>query len=217
MEGKQTRMALTQDGVETVSEKEKGMMRHSEQLADLAKALSAAQGEMENAAKAKLNPHFKSKYADLGSVWDAIREPLAKNGLSVIQLPFTDEAGLVRMSTLLMHASGQWIEASYALPPTKADPQGFGSAITYMKRYALTGLGVAPEDDDGNAASVKSGRGGTITEDQVETIFDLIKLTKSDTLKLCKYVGVESVSDISVKDYEKVITALNLKVKAVQQ
>lgn len=128
------------------------MLRHSDQLNELAKALSAAQGVMEGASKDKTNPHFKSKYADLGSVWTAIREPLAKNGLSVVQLPYTDEQGRVYVSTMLMHSSGQWIETSYTLPATKQDAQGFGSAITYMKRYALTGMGVAPEDDDGEGA-----------------------------------------------------------------
>jgi hypothetical protein len=191
------------------------MLKHSEQLDQLAKALSAAQGVMENAAKGKINPHFKSKYADLGSIWDAIREPLAKNGLSVVQLPFTDDAGLVRVSTLLLHQSGQWIEAGYALPPTKGDAQGFGSAITYMKRYALTGMGVAPEDDDGNAAS--AGAGKTITDEQVETVFDLIKRTKADTAKFCKYMGVETVPDIRAKDFDKAMTALNLKEKKVAQ
>jgi len=133
------------------------MLRKSEQLNDLAMALAAAQGMMEAAKKDKNNPAFgkASKYADLASIWDAVRDPLAKNGLSVVQLPFTDEQGRVNMSTLLMHSSGQWIETSYCLLPTKQDPQGYGSAITYMKRYALTGMGVAPEDDDGNAASVR--------------------------------------------------------------
>lgn len=130
-------------------------MKHSEQLGDLATALAKAQGEMENAIKAKINPHFKSKYSDLSSVWDVIREPLSKHGLSVVQLPSMDEQGRVNICTMLLHASGQYIEASYALPATKPDAQGFGSAITYMKRYALTGVGVAPEDDDGNGASGK--------------------------------------------------------------
>lgn len=137
------------------------MLKHSENLNDLAKALAAAQGAMEGASKDKVNPHFKSKYADLGSVWDAIRQPLAKNGLSVVQLPYTDEQGRVHVSTMLMHQSGQWIEASYFVLPTKNDAQGIGSVLTYMKRYALTGMGVAPEDDDGNAASAHaSGNSG---------------------------------------------------------
>ncbi len=128
-------------------------MKYSEQLNKLAAALAKAQGEMENAIKGSLNPHFRSKYADLGSIWDAIRAPLSKHGLSVIQLPDMDETGVIRVSTMLIHSSGQFIEASYALPAMKNDAQGYGSAITYMKRYALTGMGVAPEDDDGNAAS----------------------------------------------------------------
>lgn len=138
------------------------MLRRSEQLNDLAKALASAQGAMEAAKKDKNNPAFgkASKYADLASIWDAVREPLSKHGLSVVQLPFTDEQGRVNIATLLMHSSGQWIEASYALSPTKNDPQGFGSAITYMKRYALTGMGVAPEDDDGNAATGTTVSGG---------------------------------------------------------
>lgn len=135
------------------------MINRSAEIGELAKALATAQGAMENASKDKLNPHFKSKYADLGSVWDAIREPLSKNGLSVVQLPCTDDGGKVQVTTLLMHASGQWIEATYSLRPTKDDPQGVGSAITYMKRYALAGIGVAPEDDDGNLASARNGNG----------------------------------------------------------
>lgn len=128
-------------------------MQHSGELNHLAEALAKAQGEMENAIKGNTNPHFKSKYADLGSIWDAIRGPLSKHGLSVIQLPDMDDGGVIRVSTMLVHSSGQFIEASYALPAMKNDAQGYGSAITYMKRYALTGMGVAPEDDDGNGAA----------------------------------------------------------------
>ena len=130
-------------------------MNRSERIDDLAAALATAQGAMEAASKDKTNPHFKSKYADLASIWDAIREPLSKNGLSVVQLP-EEIDGKIRLTTMLLHKSGQWIEAAYSLPPTKNDPQGFGSAITYMRRYALSGVGVAPEDDDGNDASART-------------------------------------------------------------
>ncbi len=145
-------------------------MKHSDSIGELAKALAIAQGEMEHASKDKINPHFRSKYADLGSVWDAIREPLTKNGLSVIQLPSMTDDGKICISTMLLHSSGQFVEASYALPPTKADPQGFGSAITYMKRYALTGMGVAPEDDDGNQASVRDTQPDRIQPEGVRTL-----------------------------------------------
>jgi len=130
-------------------------MRSSENIADLATALSKAQAEIEGAVKDKANPAFRSRYADLGNVWDAIRIPLTKNGLSVVQMPSMQEGnGEPLLITRLMHSSGQWLEGSYPLRPSKADPQGYGSAITYARRYALMAvLGVAPEDDDGNAAS----------------------------------------------------------------
>lgn len=131
------------------------MMNRSEQINDLAAALAKAQGEMENAAKDKTNPHFKAGYADLASIWDSIRAPLSKHGLSVLQMPFEDDKGRISLETMILHSSGQFMSATYCLPPTKGDVQGLGSAITYMKRYALTGLGVAPEDDDGEAATAR--------------------------------------------------------------
>jgi hypothetical protein len=119
----------------------------------LAASLAKAQGAMEAASKDKTNPHYKSKYADLASVWDAIREPISKNSLSVLQFPRTDEQGRVWLDTILMHSSGQWIRNGYSLPATKNDAQGFGSALTYMRRYALMGVGIAPEDDDAEGAT----------------------------------------------------------------
>jgi hypothetical protein len=127
----------------------------SESISALAAALSKAQGVMEGATKAGLNPHFKSKYADLASVWDACRKPLADNGLSVVQLPGGDGQTL-SVTTILMHESGEWIEGTMTMTPTKNDPQGVGSCLTYARRYALAAtVGISPEDDDGNAASAK--------------------------------------------------------------
>ena len=130
-------------------------MTHSEQIKDLATALAKAQAEIEGARKDSTNPHFKSSYADLASVWDACRKALTGNGLSVVQGPVSDE-GRVGVTTMLMHSSGQWLESTFFMRPTKDDPQGAGSALTYARRYALAAMvGVAPEDDDGNAASEK--------------------------------------------------------------
>lgn len=129
-------------------------MRMSESITALSSALSKAQGEIEGAVKDKQNPAFRSRYADLGAVWDAIRAPLAKHGLSVVQMPHSADPTSFCLVTRLMHSSGEWLEGDYPLNPTKHDPQGYGSAITYARRYALMAvLGVAPEDDDGNAAS----------------------------------------------------------------
>jgi hypothetical protein len=128
-------------------------MRASEQLAELAGALSKAQAMLRGAVKDSTNPHFKSRYADLASCWDACREALAASGLSVVQLP-EGSGNVVEMTTRLMHASGQWIECSGCFTATKNDPQGLGSCITYARRYQLCAIvGISPEDDDGNAAS----------------------------------------------------------------
>ncbi len=130
-------------------------MNKSETIGALAGALSKAQAEIRGAIKDTANPFFKSKYADLSSVWEACREQLTKNGLSVVQ---TNKAGdgRVIVETILMHTSGEWISGELDMKPVKDDPQGIGSAITYARRYALAAIvGVAPEDDDGNAASGK--------------------------------------------------------------
>jgi hypothetical protein len=122
-------------------------------IKNLAAALCKAQSEMEGAKKAANNPHFNRKYADLASVWEAIREPLTKNGLSVVQLLHSVQGG-VEVETVLMHTSGESIGGTFAIPANKNDAQGFGSAATYARRYSLMALvGVAPEEDDGNAAS----------------------------------------------------------------
>lgn len=129
-------------------------MEQSTDIKDLAKALSLAQAEIKGAVKDTANPFFKSRYADLSAVWDACREAITKNGLSVIQTGGT-VCDTVIVVTQLMHSSGQWIRGSFSAKPVKADPQGVGSCITYLRRYSLAAMvGVAPEDDDGNAASM---------------------------------------------------------------
>ncbi len=126
----------------------------SKEINELAGALAKAQGEIGGAKKGAENPFFKSKYADLASVWDAIRSPFSKNGLSVVQRPY----GKTGIETLLFHSSGQWMSGGkLEIAPGKQDAHGIGSAITYARRYTLMAVaGVAPEDDDGNAAVGKS-------------------------------------------------------------
>lgn len=133
-------------------------MKHSEQLNELATALSKAQGEIKGAVKDQENPFFKKSYADLESVWDACRNPLSKNGLSIIQTTDIAEFGTV-LTTTLLHSSGQYISGTYPINPIKNDPQGTGSAITYARRYSLAAIvGIYPSDDDGESAV---GRGDT--------------------------------------------------------
>ncbi len=119
----------------------------------LFEALSVAQASIAGATKGNVNPHYQSKYADLAAVWEACRKPLTENGLSIIQLPSAD-GPKVTVKTILGHKSGQWIASELTMTSVKADPQGVGSALTYARRYALSAMvGIAPEDDDGSAAS----------------------------------------------------------------
>ena len=137
-------------------------MRTSESIAALAVALAKAQAVIEGAVKDKANPAFRSRYADLAAIWDAIREPLTANGLSLVQMPDMVEGDPV-LVTRLLHASGEWLEGTYPLNPVKQDPQGYGSAITYARRYAAMAVcGVTPEDDDGNAASGRSDKAAIV-------------------------------------------------------
>lgn len=127
-------------------------MNMSDDINELATALSKAQGEILDAAKAAENPYFKSKYADLAAVRGVIREPMAKHGLSLVQLPKTVDGG-VEVETMLLHSSGQYIKSSLFMPAAKNDAHGIGSAITYARRYSIMSiLSLATEDDDGNAA-----------------------------------------------------------------
>ena len=130
-------------------------MPQSDSIKELATALSKVQGELTYAKKDSANPFFKSRYADLESVWDACRGLLAKNGLSVIQMPGNYFEGRMWLVTKLCHTSGEWIEQEMSVPVQKPDAQGCGSAISYMRRYALAAfVGVVQADDDGNAAVV---------------------------------------------------------------
>ena len=131
-------------------------MNKSESIKELATALAKAQGQIKGAVKDSANPFFKSKYADLASVVEAIRNAFAANGLSYIQSVEPSDKDEVRVETTILHSSGEWIGCGVlALPVSKVDAQGYGSALTYARRYSLSAAtGVAPEDDDGNAATV---------------------------------------------------------------
>ena len=129
-------------------------MQKSEEINELATALAKVQSKIEGAKMDGENPFFKAKYATLASVWDACRKPLTDNGLSVVQTcSIGDSEGLI-LDTTLLHISGQWISGELAVKPTKNDPQGIGSAITYARRYGLAAIvGICPEDDDAESAT----------------------------------------------------------------
>ena len=130
-------------------------MNTSEQINEIAAALSKAQGEMKNAFLNKVNPHFKSKYADLACIRDAVTPALSKHGIAVVQgteISGTQMGHLI-VFTRLVHSSGQWVESEFPVAIDK--PQAMGSGITYGRRYTLSAITniAADEDDDANAAS----------------------------------------------------------------
>ena len=125
---------------------------------NIAAALAAAQAEMGRAIKDSNNPHFRSKYADLGSVMDACQPALNRHGIAIFQPPGEDEHGRY-VATQFLHTSGEKLECRVPLIVQKNDMQGYGSAVTYARRYGLMCMaGVAPEDDDGNAAAAAAPR-----------------------------------------------------------
>lgn len=198
-------------------------MIKSETLGLLFKALANAQSEIKGALKDSSNPFYKSKYATLESVWDACREPLSKNGLSVIQLPRTLD-GKPALETILGHSSGEWISEVVEINPTKNDPQGMGSAISYFRRYSLAAVvGIYQEDDDANIASNKPK--DTIEKKQITKNISLgitekeknliqtlvIQLNwDSDTVinRFKMTTGKETSNEWTREDYEKVLTML---------
>jgi hypothetical protein len=130
-------------------------MKQSESIDKIIPAFIAFQSDMPSVPKDGNNPHFKSKYATLGAITEATRPHLAKHGLGFMQW-MSNRDGYQLIVTRIMHTSGQWMEdEGYILNPTKNDPQGMGSAVTYARRYTLgASLGIITEDDDdGNRAS----------------------------------------------------------------
>lgn len=138
-------------------------MRTSEAINELTAAMAKAQAALKPASKDATNPMYKSKYADISSIWDAIRAAFPPHGLAIFQDVTTTEAG-VAVETRISHTSGQWIEfGPLVVPMAKRDAHGVGSATSYSKKYALAaavGLSFADEDDDGNHA-VSGSNGAT--------------------------------------------------------
>ena len=180
----------------------------SENINELVTALSKAQGEIIPALKDNINPHFKSKYADLSSIWNACRAPLSKQGLAVIQT-MAEDNGKLFLVTTLAHASGQWMRSELPILNEKATAQGLGSAITYMRRYSLAAIvGVAPdEDDDGNAASKPS-------ENKTGKVAQI-----SQTISKQEAVELGKIIEDCHSDYQKQlwVTLNNSKITSLEQ
>ena len=162
---------------EDLIEVEECFPTHSANVGQIAKALAAAQADIVPAKKDADNPFFKSKYADLAEIIHAAK-PLAKHGIAHTSIVLGNT-----LVTMLIHTSGEWLKSTYPLRPTKQDPQGFASAITYARRYSLQSMAAIPSvDDDGNDASVPAPAAKN----------SLDKLKESVQAKLDKVPGAEA-------------------------
>jgi len=146
-------------------------MKKSEQINELATALAKAQGEILPAAKDGLNPHFKSRYADLASISNACRPALSKHGIATVQTT-DEENGKLVLHTTLLHTSGQWMTSTLPVISAKQDAQSIGSALTYMRRYGLAAMVgvVADDDDDGERAMPRYTKNDKPQEEQAPVI-----------------------------------------------
>lgn len=173
-------------------------------------AYVAAFSEIEAATKSANNPHFKSKYADLPAVIDAIKPHLAKHNLGFMQCPRPSDGG-VSIETILIHASGDKLSMGVLFVPTnKHDAHGYGSALTYARRYALqTCFGLPTEDDDGNAAVASQAK--KLTSEQLQALQQLIDDTKSDAAALCKHYKVSALIDLTPTAYAAALSVLQKK------
>lgn len=208
------------------------------EAATLASAMAAAFGEIEAATKASENPAFKQagraiKYADITSVIEAIKPALIKHGLFFTQHPEPSDRG-VCVETMLHHCGGQSMSlGKLFVPANKNDAQGFGSALTYARRYALvTAFGLTVEDDDGNAAakaqaganqgrsseSAVSPDGPALIDDaQWAELVQLIEASKSDTQAFCKAYRIGSLRELPATSFERAKRQLNTKLSKITE
>ncbi|MBF5007631.1 ERF family protein [Diaphorobacter caeni] len=125
----------------------------SESLAKIAPAVLAAQQTITFAAKDAVNGHLRNKYADLPAVIDAVKTALNDNGIAFMQTGSPSDDGKLHLTTRLLHTSGEWLQDTIVMPLPKQDPQGYGSAMTYARRYGLASItGLYQDDDDGTRA-----------------------------------------------------------------
>lgn len=128
-------------------------MKCSESIKNLASAMVKAQAEMQGAKKTSDNPFFKSSYADLSAVMEATKGALHNHGLSIVQFPLAADE-MCGTETVVLHESGEWMSQECLLACAKQDPQAYGSAITYSRRYGWQSVcGIPSEDDDANTAT----------------------------------------------------------------
>jgi hypothetical protein len=186
---------------------------------ELAGALAKAQAEIQNPKFDSVNPHFKNKFASLAAVRNAIVPVFAKHGLSVLQNLTTTADHGIACETVLLHSSGQSMRLGpLTMPASKADAQGYGSAATYARRYALLGVaGVAGEpDDDGNAAVATTNGNGkdkapNITEKQAADLKALIEEVGETEDRFLKWAKLNTLQALPASAFPQAVKKLEAK------
>lgn len=187
-------------------------------MKEIASALVRAQKAFGPALKTSTNPHFKNRYADLSACIEAVIDALNSNGIFLTQPCHESESG-VTVETIFLHESGESMSAGRLhVPAAKQDPQGYGSAITYARRYSLmAACGMAPEDDDGNAAARRPE--ARLSAEQAAEVKGLLQSTGSDTTAFLAWVSkgagvaVGSVDAMPASAYQPAIKQLKNKQK----
>ena len=185
-------------------------MKTSESIAALAAALCKAQSQMGGAVKSADNPFFKSKYADLSSVVQAIKEPFADNGLAYVQFPISTQSA-IGVVTRLMHESGEYMEQEYYLPLQKLDAQSAMGLITYARRGSLMAVaGIPAQDLDGEDAVLR-GKPKMITGVQVESLYDALEESDSDIEKFLKAFKKTTLDEFTEPEYIRALQMIEMK------
>lgn len=186
---------------------------------NLWQAIGDARAKFGPVLKTQINPHYRNKYADLASVLDAVEAALAAEGLVLVQFTRATESGVLLITRLVFAADGSNVESEYPLNPGKPnDPQALGGALTYARRYqALCVLGIAPEDDDGEAASrpapeekPKKATSNKLRDNatmmaRVQAAAEGTGLTPG---VLAQMVGRPSFAAVEVSDFDKLLAAI---------
>ena len=157
-------------------------MQTSNSIVEISKALVAFQSEIEAVHTNAVNPFFNSNYADLQGMLASIKPTMAVHGLAAIQSADEGNGVVLVVTTRIIHSTGEWIECAAAVGIEKQTPQGYGSAISYGRRYGLQaalGLSVLDEEDDGGNGTGDRG-GAAISDDQKAARAEWYKMVKSD-------------------------------------
>lgn len=181
-------------------------------------ALASAQTEVENATKGSINPHFKSRYADLAEVLNTVRPVFGKHGLAIIQSVQTD-GRVVSVTTTLGHKEGGFVSSTTACLAAKEDAQGIGAAATYLRRYGLAAMcGVAQEDDDGNAASQRPAKAATESQKAApnQALVDATEAAQKGTEALKAWFGGLTKSERELLSNDAMWPAIKASAAAVQ-